>query len=630
MEENNIILNEDFKSIILNKKVNARIMSLIEIIDNMILNQFFISYNEFLKDYLKNDGEPFELNIKENQKIQQSFQNCVNFYKKFLDGYFENKDVDKSELINGAIRHPFDMSGTDTFLRFFLSIEEQSNQEFCKNYFLKSLKSKLLLNFKTTTEFLMSLIRIKHLRNYTEHKDKLDSREQEIKFYEKNKKENKIKYSKIAITEFDLLKSLQTLFYFLPDIELSEFYQLIVAELTKEQKENENFRKNLGNIFANIKNKNRINTKLIMESLKESDKIKFQELKDKWKNRLIQKNLKLFEFIKMYDVIGNFNMNKIINILNTFAEKNKDNQFNITKNSISKITFEELYKIFHFFTGLNEIIRSEFVDDIENLNNYIRETDRLGLNKKLEELKNKIKNTNNKEDRKNLQTSIDENNKEINKTKAKSKLAEFIRNNIAHANLFFYTNNNKNYSYNKIFYLYLKEIIKFYNIKYNKNYFNDFLKKQNANETFNYKKAIFIKRVSGFLLRKDYLFLVVPKESKDKHDNISAKIEIQKLGISNENKNTKEAFRNIIKAKIKEILDNQNEENKIYTKKLRIGAKDIYGITVMKYKHYYYLKNILIKELNKVKIEDLKFQGKENLAKKYEKRLDLEKKNDKI
>ena len=55
-------------------------------------------------------------------------------------GYFENKDVDKSELINGAIRHPFDMSGTDTFLRFFLSIEEQSNQEFCKNYFLKSLK----------------------------------------------------------------------------------------------------------------------------------------------------------------------------------------------------------------------------------------------------------------------------------------------------------------------------------------------------------------------------------------------------------------------------------------------------------------------------------------------------------
>ena len=142
MEENNIILNEDFKSIILNKKVNARIMSLIEIIDNMILNQFFISYNEFLKDYLKNDGEPFELNIKENQKTQQSFQNCVNFYKKFLDGYFENKDVDKSELINGAIRHPFDMSGTDTFLRFFLSIEEQSNQEFCKNYFLKSLKSK--------------------------------------------------------------------------------------------------------------------------------------------------------------------------------------------------------------------------------------------------------------------------------------------------------------------------------------------------------------------------------------------------------------------------------------------------------------------------------------------------------
>ena len=50
MEENNIILNEDFKSIILNKKVNARIMSLIEIIDNMILNQFFISYNEFLKE----------------------------------------------------------------------------------------------------------------------------------------------------------------------------------------------------------------------------------------------------------------------------------------------------------------------------------------------------------------------------------------------------------------------------------------------------------------------------------------------------------------------------------------------------------------------------------------------------
>ena len=36
MEENNIILNEDFKSIILNKKVNARIMSLSEIIDNMI------------------------------------------------------------------------------------------------------------------------------------------------------------------------------------------------------------------------------------------------------------------------------------------------------------------------------------------------------------------------------------------------------------------------------------------------------------------------------------------------------------------------------------------------------------------------------------------------------------------
>ena len=50
----------------------------------------------------------------------------------------------------------------------------------------------------------------------------------------------------------------------------------------------------------------------------------------------------------------------------------------------------------------------------------------------------------------------------------------------------------------------------------------------------------------------------------------------------------------------------------------------------MKYEHYYYLKNILIKELNKVKIEDLKFQGKENLAKKYEKRLDFEKKNDKI
>ena len=139
-----------------------------------------------------------------------------------------------------------------------------------------------------------------------------------------------------------------------------------------------------------------------------------------------------------------------------------------------------------------------------------------------------------------------------------------------------------------------------------------------------------LKQLSQLLLKKDYLFLVVPKESEDKQCDISAKIEIQKLGISNENKNTKEAFRDIIKAKIKEILDNQNEENKIYTKKLRIGGKDIYGITVMKYEHYYYLKNILIKELNKVKIEDLKFQGKENLAKKYEKRLDLEKKNDKI
>ena len=45
-----------------------------------------------------------------------------------------------------------------------------------------------------------------------------------------------------------------------------------------------------------------------------------------------------------------------------------------------------------------------------------------------------------------------------------------------------------------------------------------------------------------------------------------------------------------------------------------------------KEKEFLTLKNILIKELNKVKIEDLKFQGKENLAKKYEKRLDFEKK----
>lgn len=93
-------------------------MSLIEIVDKMILNQFFESYNEFLKSYLNDCGEPFPFKQNgelANKSTRDNFEKCTKFYEKLLSKYFDNKDVDKSDLENENIRYPFDVFGTDNF-----------------------------------------------------------------------------------------------------------------------------------------------------------------------------------------------------------------------------------------------------------------------------------------------------------------------------------------------------------------------------------------------------------------------------------------------------------------------------------------------------------------------------------
>ena len=590
--ENIIITDEDLNFLISNQKISARLLSLIEIVDKMILNQFFESYNEFLKSYLNDCGELFP--FKQNGELatrttRDNFEKCTKFYEKLLSKYFDNKDVDKSDLENENIRYPFDVFGTDNFLRFFLSIEDQSQNIFIKNFFNINLKKKLLLDFIDINDFITNIFRIKQLRNYIEHNGILEKREDEIKFLDINKKINKQKYSKIAQTNFVLLKSLQSIFIFLPDVELSEFYQLIIAERNKENStnniiiDNDEFKKNLTNLFNWAKKQNQKTIIKISKTLTEEDKKYFSKIKDYWntKNRLIQKNYSLYEFIKLYNLIGEFNITKIKHILKEFLEFYPNQKVNLKPSDVQKITFEEIYKIFYFFISINEIIRITFIRVYEKLNNYVENQESfIILKNELETEKDKTK-----------KQSIE---KKLHKLVIKSHIAELVRNNIAHANLFFYLTNNKDINiknldnYADVFYIYISEIFKFYNIKYNQKIY----KKLNLKATIKQEKALFIKKFSSLLLKKDYLFLLVPEETKNKKGIKSIKYEIQKLSISTDNKDTKEAFKKVIKEKIKNIIDNPN--------------KNIKGqIRVMKYKFYYFLKSVLIKELNLIKAKDL-------------------------
>lgn len=592
--ENIIITDEDLNFLISNQKISARLLSLIEIVDKMILNQFFESYNEFLKSYLNDYGEPFPFKQNgelANRPTRDNFEKCTKFYEKLLSKYFDNKDVDKSDLENENIRYPFDVFGTDNFLRFFLSIEDQSQNIFFKNFFNINLKKKLLLDFIDINDFITNIFRIKQLRNYIEHNGILEKREDKIKFLGINntKKLNEEKYSKIAQTNFVLLKSLQSIFIFLPDVELSEFYQLIIAERNKENTknniiiDNDEFKKNLTNLFNWAKKQNQKTIIKISKTLTEEDKEYFSKIKDYWntKNRLIQKNYSLYEFIKLYNLIGEFNITKIKHILKEFLEFYPNQKVNLKPSDVQKITFEEIYKIFYFFISINEIIRITFIRVYEKLNNYVENQESfIILKNELETEKDKTK-----------KQSIE---KKLHKLVIKSHIAELVRNNIAHVNLFFYLTNDKNINiknldnYADIFYIYISEIFKFYNIKYNKKIY----KKLNLKTTIKQEKALFIKKFSSLLLKKDYLFLLVPEETKNKKGIKSIKYEIQKLSISTDNKDTKEAFKKVIKEKIKNIIDNPN--------------KNIKGqIRVMKYKFYYFLKSVLIKELNLIKAKDL-------------------------
>ena len=688
----NEINNQDLNILKNNSKISARILSLIEIIDKMILNQFFLFYSQCIKKnkieyyfsnnsdeskdwtykineakrlsynfYLKNESYKVDIKILSKEKLTEREKRCAEEYKK---------------IVNNEIKYPFDVFGTVFFMEFTKTIFSQfpnTDITFLKKY----IKKNLIVDFTEDIGFFESIYRIYQLRQVILHK--ADPKKPQINFHCKLLK----KRNKFFEADFSLQKSFENLFLFLPINTINETKEYIKSQITNDVKcchcgnlfETKNnseihcpkcnfeitLKDNNENIVPN-EAKNNIKTainnainnaiKKIKNCIIDNNNVFARQVNDLLKimekTKFCQKH-SLFYFIKIYNFIGETNFVYIRKILKTIFQ-----DINIYKGkeklNYKNITFEEIYKIFMLLININEIFRVNFIEIYEKLNRAIENQEKYkNLEKELKNKKNQIKSndkklTVNKKDEEILkkQRKLKIERKKIlykiNKMKIKDKNVNLVRDNIAHSNLFFYNingekTNNENekqnfissYNINNTFGSYLNHMLFFYNKSYNKIKCKELLKKN----IYKYKRML-LKQLSQLLLKKDYLFLVVPKESKDKQGNILAKIEIQKLGISNENKNTKEAFKNAIKAKIKDILDSQNKENKIYTKKLKIGGKDIHGITVMKYEHYYYLKNILIKELNKVKIEDLKFQDKEDLAKKYEKRLDFEKKNDKI
>lgn len=617
IEEINNITDKELNFLISNKKISSRFLSLIEIIDKMILNQFFISYNCFLEYCIYDNEEPFELILNKNEKTKDDFKSTQKFYKNLSEdsNNNNNKNPDEINFKNKNIRYPFDIFGTETFLRIFLSIENQSREVsskiFFADFFNKNLKKKLLLNFEDLADFLVNIVRIQQIRHYIEHNGNIKDKEKVIKFIKRDKKEDLKKYNKIAKTEFSLLKSLQAIFIFLPDIELSEFYQLIIAERSKDfDTDDDEFKKNINKIFEFIRKKNRKNIINIAKELTESEKYKLKKKEEEWGyDKLIQKNYKPFEFVKMYNLIGEFNINTIKNILKNILENYSSLKSDLRMKDYEDITFEEIRKIFYFFIGINEILRNTFIRIYEQLNNYIENDENFKkLKNQLDVAKNQLNAAKNQLNAAKCQKEESKIRKKINKMLIKSHIAELIRNNLAHSNLFFYFD--KNYfdknellkrkinienlnNYTDIFYIYIFEIFKFYNIKHNQKIY----KCLKLEKTIKQEKLLFIKKISSFLLKKDYLFLLVSESTKNKKGEEGIKYEIQKLAISTEEKDTKEAFKKIIKAKIKGIIENQNKKIK--------GS-----IMVKKYKFYYFLKKVLIEKLNSIKEKDRSYNYK--------------------
>lgn len=277
-----------------------------------------------------------------------------------------------------------------------------------------------------------------------------------------------------------------------------------------------------------------------------------------------------------------------------------------------------------FLININEIFKMDFIIPYENLNNYIHSLTKYeNITIELKNLK-KIKNDNDKKlqadknikiirEQQKLKLKIKKINYKLNTLLIKNKNVELVRNNIIHSNLFFYNIaenelNNGNitvFNINKTFSIYLNNILNFYNNNINKKKYKKL--EIDTNNLLAYKRML-LKQLSQLFLKKDYLFLLVPEETKNKKGEKSIKYTIHKLSISNENADTKEAFNNVIKAKIKDIT--QNPQIKLCNKKMKIADKTICGITVMKYKFYYFLKNILIKEINKIKKKDIDFYKK--------------------
>ena len=671
--ENIIITDEDLNFLISNQKISARLLSLIEIVDKMILNQFFIFYTKKIKN---TEIKCYEKEA--NKHIEKDFLNTLKKVKKISYNYYlytKNSEIESKELNNSInkinykltekeekikeeykkianenIMFPFDVFGTVFFMRFIKTIFSQVPES--DEVFLNIIRKHLSINFNNDLEFLTNIYRIFQLRQLLVHKKKVTKTQ--IDFYDSTK-ETKTSVS-IFPLEFSLIDSLTSLFIFLPLNVLFETNDFIYSNMERYAicpycKEIFTFRsikkaedKNKKRLFCKNCNKEILFDKLqeieinteskekiikilnsivkkvsnqIVDWTKENNlilakKIKdFEVIKDHTKTYC---NYSLFYFIKLYNFVGEKNIIHIRTIIKTLILDDKNNSFK--KDDFKKIKFEEIYKIFMLLVNINEIFRNNFIIPYELLDTHIHHLEKYKI------LSNKIKNTNKERDtnKKNLNnnkniskieeekiiTKIKDIRRIIKKLKhrqnsilIKSKNVNLVRNNIAHANLFFYDINKENkinsFNIDKLFNLYVSTILEFYNSNYNFKQYNNAIDNIEIDNNFkNLKsfKRMLIKQLTQLLNAKDYLFLLVPEETKNKKGIKSIKYEIQKLSISTDNKDTKEAFKKVVKEKIKNIISNPN--------------KNIKGqIRVMKYKFYYFLKSVLIKELNLIKAKDL-------------------------